>query len=726
MANKRSAPWIFALGAGSLGCGGATVGLSSVTGSDAPGATSLTALLAPGRRVVLRDGAACSALVASTYGELDDTQAKLADASWGKRPTIWRVESALVKLGQGPTPGYLAVELADGPQPSQWVRIATGAPLTCIVPLSEEIVNAVKLAGTKASFAPWRETCQRIEAAGAGASSLVVDPDSAANGTFGELSLDAQGRPWLQAGGAALRVRVDTARGCFEEPKGGDAPGALALLHLPLGRCTRGDDGGREHVECRSTVGVWEGVVADDAVSLRLVRRTLGPVHFTGGVPVDGQRYARTVVSVSTGAPPDERGKAIADAIQRSVAGALAKGGGSIRVAPPSDPAVGHKLEIDAAAVTIGELTKHQEGASSQYQDGTREVPNPAYAEAQSAVGDARAKVERARADHQRDVQAYENNKATMEQAKQSCLQGCDMNQNANLGALCRTGCNAGGAIGGALMHPPGNEGIDAAEGALRDAERTVESTPRTVTEPIMKTWPYEKTVFARSTSTTLHVVVRTREGEPTRFDIPVSQSWQDYDVKADPAHDVDGHEASRGPIERPDALVPWLADRASAALAKRLHTTLEQAELAEAKRAMASGDKTAKPGFEDVDAKAYDVSSGRLLGPVQRGTATVRGEAGSALPSEGVRLEAGTCLLAVAVADGDEPAALTLATSDGTFADRLGRRVTSVEACAEEIQRSGGKLDLALRSKATVPVHWGLYRTRGAGKAAGKRGKGE
>ena len=180
-----------------------------------------------------------------------------------------------------------------------------------------------------------------------------------------------------------------------------------------------------------------------------------------------------------------------------------------------------------------------------------------------------------------------------------------------------------------------------------------------------------------------------------------------------DGAHNVPAHEPARQPIDRPDALVPWLAERASQALAMRLRTVLDQAELAEAKRALASGDRAPKPGFEDVDAKAFDVAGARLVEPVQRGHSTLVANADTQLPSDGVTLDAASCLLAVAVADGDNPATIAMTSPDGLFADRRGKRFATVEACGDDARALGGKVQLALRSPGAAEVHWGIYRTR-------------
>ena len=56
--------------------------------------------------------------------------------------------------------------------------------------------------------------------------------------------------------------------------------------------------------ECRTAISVWEGLVKDNVVDAQLRRRNLGTLHFVDGRPVDGSRYARAVVAMTTGKPP--------------------------------------------------------------------------------------------------------------------------------------------------------------------------------------------------------------------------------------------------------------------------------------------------------------------------------------------------------------------------------------------------------------------------------------
>jgi hypothetical protein len=699
------------------GCTPAAVPLGHV-GNASP---ALAQLLAPGSAVVLLDGATCDTTIGERIADLRDSTTRLSSTPFGKAPSFWKVGATYMQLGASAAQAYLAVELVNGPAANRWIRIPGGGPMKCLVPASDEIVRVAKLVGQKLAFAPTAPACTRIEIQGAGASSLVTDAEPDATVTFGAMRIDAGGRPWLDAGSSATRVRGDVAASCFAAPSVEAKRTPLALTRTPLGRCTRGDDEGKEHFECRSTVGLWEGTATDSEVSLRFVRRTLGPLHFTGGTPVDGRRYARTVVSVATGKPADARTRAVADAIQRSAATALAGGDGGIRVAPPGDPAVGRRIDIDSTTVQIGELARRQVPASSQYQDGTRTVPNPELPKAREALEKARAAVEKAHREHEEAVRQFERDKALAAQAKETCLQGCALNTNPNMANICRTGCDAGKTIADVLMKGPSDADISRAESEAESAKDRLDSTPPTVTEPVMKTWSYEKTVFSRSASTTLRVTVSPTKGDATRFEIPLVQSWEDYEVAADGAHNVAGHEAARGPIERPDALVPWLADRAAEALAKKLTAVLDQAELAEAKQALEGGDRKAKAGFEDVDGKAFDVAGRRLVEPVQRGRSTLAANTDGPLPADGVALDDATCLLAIAVADGDDATSLAIASGDGAFADRRGKRFASVEACGADVRDAAKKVTLTLRSTTAAQVRWGLYRTRATAPTASK-----
>ncbi len=719
MRNTHAAMLLFAV----AGCGPTLVPAEKALPDDAPGVAELRALLAPGQRVALREAPACDALVAPDLETLLAGQGTaLVHAPRGKTPGLFRVDRSIVRLKKGDAPGLLAVKLVDDGGAGTWVGMETGKPLACLLPADEAIVTATTLSGKKVVFTPWKETCHRIEARGVGATSTLIENEAGGPLSVGGLVSLEGDQPWLGLERDTLRVPYDVLRDCFSDAgakAGEESRGALALLRTPVGRCTRSDDGGKDHVECRSTVGVWEGHFAESArISLRLVRRTLGPVHFTDGRPVDGRRYARTVVAVFTGRPHDERERALYTTMEGSIAKALAEGDGSIRVATGTDPRVGYRLQVDATDLRIGELAQRQVDATSQYQDGERDVPNPAYAGAEAAARAAADQVEAAQRHHAEQVEQYQKNKETIDAARQVCLQGCDGYTNPIQRTGCKTACEGGSAVVGVVNGPPTMAEIGAAQEAAQRARETLASTPPTVKEPILKAWTYPKTELSRSASASLRVTLEPKGAPAQVIAIPLAHTWSDYEVKADGRHNVAGHDPDRGPIEKPEALVPWLAQKASEALAERLRVVLEQAEIEDAKKALAGSDK-GKPGFEAVDAKAIDAAGSRLKQAAQRGRANLRAGSPLSLPSEAVSLGRGDCVLAVAVVEDTNAAAgLTLASADGGFADLRGKRFAVVEACQGDLPAGQDAVRLSLMSASGGEVRWGLYRTSGVAKA--------
>lgn len=712
-ASRVAALSLFALAALAVGCSRGLLPADRVLAGDSEGAASLRALLSPGSHVALVPGAACRATEAPTLDALLRGAGTKSSFTSGGAARLLQVRQATARLRAAGERGFFAVELRGDDGGSTWVGLPMGEPQRCLAAATPRVVAASKLDGKKVVFSPWQHTCARIEARGTAASAL-LDAAPGAQASITGLVDVVDGEPWLGLMRGTLRVPLDVVEGCFASARESAAPpSALSLLHTHLGRCSRDDDQGKEHIECRSTVGVWDGRASPDGLSLRLVRRTLGPVHITDGGAVDGRRYARTLIAVSTGRPKAPHQRELYAAIEGAVKRALAEGDGSIRVASPSDPLVGHKLEVDAEGLTVGDLARRAEPATSEYQDGERDVDNPAYAEARRAVEVAEDALEQASRRYRQDREEHARTRETIAQAKKVCLQGCDALKKAGDRALCMTGCEGGGLIGGALNSAPSKQPVEAAQDSLRAARRALESTPRTIKEPIMRTWTYTKTTYSRTVSVSLRLALTPKGRPPRTITQRVSETWTDHEVTADPAHNVPGHEPDRAKVERPEAILPWFALGVARVVAARLPPILEDAELEDARRAL-SADLT-KPGFEPVDAKALSMVGARLRRAVLRGRAIVSAGAGSAvpLPTESQAIAEGECLLTVAVLDeGALPAGITLSTDDGTFADLRGKRVAAVEACAGDMPSRTGALRFEIKSVSAGEVRWSVYRT--------------
>jgi hypothetical protein len=261
----------------------------------------------------------------------------------------------------------------------------------------------------------------------------------------------------------------------------------------------------------------------------------------------------------------------------------------------------------------------------------------------------------------------------------------------------------------------PSHDAVDAARQELANAETAFASTPDTITVPIMADWPYTKKIYSRSTSATLTISMRSNDApRATVLSVPLSVTWNDYEVAADPPHNVEGHQPDQGPINDQEALIPFVADQASAALATRLRAAISNATVEQAMKAfIAAGNEPPKPGYEGVDAVAFEAAQTRLARVVLRGKADL-GAGGSAfvLPSKAARLAPDECLLAVAVAPSDGAIDLRMQTPNGSHGDLRGASLATVEVCRDEIGTDDSVGALELKSEVGGTVRWGLYRT--------------
>jgi hypothetical protein len=202
---------------------------------------------------------------------------------------------------------------------------------------------------------------------------------------------------------------------------------------------------------------------------------------------------------------------------------------------------------------------------------------------------------------------------------------------------------------------------------------------------------------------------------QPTVIAIPLSVNWSDYEVEADPAHNVPGHRPDQGPLQNPEALIPFIADQASGALALRLKAAISNAAVEQAMKAfIAAGNEPPKPGYESVDAVAFETAQARLGRVVLRGKANLAaGGAPFVLPSRAARLAPDECLLAVAVGPAETAVDLNLRTPNGAHGDLRGASLAAVEICQNELAQQNTVEALELRSKIGGDVRWGLYRTK-------------
>lgn len=207
----------------------------------------------------------------------------------------------------------------------------------------------------------------------------------------------------------------------------------------------------------------------------------------------------------------------------------------------------------------------------------------------------------------------FQNKKADFDRLKREARE-CDRVASEQKEAWARIAAGTGCAAADAIIQPSDSE-VVAARNELSAAETQLANMPDTITVPIMADWPYTKKLFSRSVSSTLSISLQPADAPtPKTFQTPLQYTWQDYEVVADAAHNVPGHAADRGPIDNAEGLVPYIAAAASNAIATRFRAAMAEAQIEAARRAMAAaGIEAAKPGYETIDALAYD-SVGRRL----------------------------------------------------------------------------------------------------------------
>ncbi|HHH31475.1 MAG TPA: hypothetical protein ENK57_24440 [Polyangiaceae bacterium] len=665
----------------------------------------------PGERVVLAPSEGCPVEIADDVDALEDQPGELKKAPWLEKASAWQIDDSMVRVADDTGGGYLALAISQGTQ-HHWLRLDAGETLSCVQPVTPAIIAALKLRGTTQVFTPWKPGCREIQAAGHAPRSALLESEPGTTLQVDDvvfapkLATDSGpgGEPWVEMNNRTLRVRADVIASCFTDGAGGaiEPPDdASAMLHMPAERCTEDEHDGKRHMKCTTTVGVWEGVTQDRAVALQLVHRTLGPVHFLDGRPVSGGRWADAVVAVTMGERSDSRVAALYDVMERTIAETVAAEDGAVRIATVDDPAVTYRVDVEVSKVSIGELETRTSIETSEYQDGTRTEPNPKKAEARDRVANAEAAMAEAEADYQSDL-------AQGEALREGCISACNEAKNQLARDLCKAGCK---------IPQVSQSGVNNARSELAQARAQLENTPDTIEIPIMKTWSYDKKHFARSTDATLSIVMQPTGGEARRFTIPLSMRWTDYEVEADPEHNVKGHRPDRGPIDNANALVPFIAKQANARLSEKLRAAISQATIREALAALAAEGTQAKAGYEDVDAMAYALAGRRLRTPVQRGRGAVpASDRPYPLPAKAAPLTGDECLVAVAVvADGG--ATITIRGNDGRHGDLRDKSYAAVEICGSELPGDTRVVDdLAIFSRSGSNVRWGLYRAAASG----------
>ncbi len=710
----------------SAGCAGPAKTLSLAnyvaTSGDAPESWKS---LEPGTNFLLYAPAgSCPVSMASSLAELEQGKGvPVAGTPAGTSLSVLQIKNTYVRTGSD---AFAAIEVRAGAGGTHWLALPAGASHGCLQPVPPGLEAARRLVGTQLAFTPWAPTCTEVQATGRAPTAMLVDAEGdlvfKVDGlALGPASAQAKAagkvgdRLWAKLASGALEVRVDVLSKCFSAPDSELAArpkDPLSQLRLPITRCEEDTDDDKRHVACRTTLGLWEGVMSDTAVELRAVRRTLGAVHFLDGKLVDGGRYARTIVALTVGQAPDPRRRQLYAALTPAMQKAMARDAGGVRVTASGASDATYRIGVELAEVSIGELQTSEVPQSTKYKVRDEQRPNPDKPAARERAANARAQLSTAESE-------YQTRKQDFDRLKREARAECDRIASEQKEAWARIAAGTGCAAADAIIQPSDSD-VVSARTELSTAETALTNMPDTITVPIMADWQYTKKLFSRSVTSTLSISLQPADSPtPKTFQTPLQYTWQDYEVQADAAHNVEGHAADRGPIDNAEALVPYIAAAASAAVATRFRAAMAEAQIEAARRAMtAAGVEASKPGYETVDALAYDMVGKRLEKPLLRGSSTLGAGKAVPLPADALNLSDDQCLLVVAAGTAESPLTLVIRTPDRKFGDTREGGFALLELCHAEI---GGKLPtLELTSKAPGGVKWTLFRTRVAATGGG------
>lgn len=649
-----------------------------------------------GKDVVLyAAGAGCTTKVGKTRDEVTSGGGTtLSDSPWAKSASAWTVKSSLVDDRGKEEPNVLLEIEKPGTSERLWLYSKESTELSCVYPALPGIREAGAALGKSFSWAPWKASCVDIVAGGAGFAALVQQPPNGSAFPAESVTLTVSG-PLVNLSGGQLLVTPSTLQNCFAEAGSAEAKlpeqGALAYLRVPAERCEVERGPLRTHIACRSTVSAWQSTDA----GVHGVRRTLGPIHFVDGKPVNGKGFARAVVAVDTGRAASPRETTLYAAIRTAASDLLGRGDDNVRIAPLGDPSVTSNVKIVVRDVAIGELRTTRSKQLSRYVVRQETVRN----EAKDSM---RSDLERAERLVQEKRSECESMPSSDYAASQACVDKCVANSGGMAAATCGFTCRDAGGNSGAKDSC--NERVNAVEQELQRARNLYASTPDTKTNTVYGDWSYERIDYARKVTAVIQTDSGGGQGQKHAND-PLEFEATDYEVVGDAAHNVEAHSARRDFIDSPDSILPNLAQRASDMAIKRLREALSQGAIDAALKALAASGGKAKPGFESVDAVAFDAVGKRLL------KAERYGEAVGTLPTAELSLAAGECALAVAVSQ-DTTGEVSLSTEDHRFADERKRPFATLELCSGEIP--AGKTPATLL--AGPGVRWAVYRTS-AGK---------
>jgi hypothetical protein len=649
--------------------------------------------VADGKDVLLYAGAnKCERTkIGASMDELKSGRGKpLAAEPWSQSVSSWKItESYAEDVGDYGPDVYLHLKESGGSK-DVWLYSQTSSTLGCVHPGTPDVAEAQKLLGKRYAFTPQRASCQTISAGGSAFEGLVGAAPAGKTFEATRVGLGPDG-VFVGLDGGALQVTPDTLSSCFA-PEGSPEAKApeelsLALLRVNPGRCERDVFDGKVHAACRSTLGAWQ----DKGGELHSIRRTFGPLHLLDGQPVAGRRFARAVVAIDTGLAQNQREVSLYQALRSAATRIIEQGDDSVRIAPTTDPAVTTRVKIVVKNIVIGDLQTSQKKETSKYKVSERQVPNTEKAGYESQLRDAEQQVQ----SKQSECDSMPDSDYS---ASQACVDRCVAESGGMAAATCGFTCKDAGSN---ADKDNCNAAVSQAQGVLNDLRSRVNSMPDTLTETVWGDWEYTRTDYARKVTAAIETISLSAMGERRASD-DLDFTASDHQITADPAHNVSGHDPRRDFIDSPESIVPSLAEKASAVAIERLKQSIQVGAVDAALLALKKSGATPKPGYEGVDAMAYDVVGKRL------GKSETYAEGVGALDLGWLSLGSGECVL-VAALSSDAGSGVGLKSADGRFADERKRPFATLELCAGEL--AGGKVpNLELSGK---DVKYGVYRTR-------------
>lgn len=689
------------------------------------------AAFAPGQRVSVVATEGCVEQVASSTGSTSGDP--LGPATWSYGSTGYTVVEASVLAGND---GHLGLMLLGDAGEVGVVLLPAGKPPTCVTPLrSAGPTSLASLLGKPLRFRPSMPACTAIEAAGSSLATALLadDPDpivfktlTAAPEHAGETT--GPRVAWAVAEGADLRVRSDLlptcfvpdspARGAALEPSrhgksrlalsstAGDADGPQ-LLHIDPRRCKRSPTTRGEHLECSAPVGVWRGQRSAETVSLYLARRNVGTVHFLAGKAADARAFARTVVSVETAKSEDPAEDRLYAGIRTATAATLSSDE-STRVAVNEGETPNLSILIDVSDVRVSDKTTRTEMVAHEYQDGTREEPNPKKAEALRKVRKAEAAIETAKVECQERKEEARRNYENCMAAAKVIADSANGKTEKNLRAAGTIGCTAY-----KIATSGGCSEVSEAQAELQEARSEEIDTSATIDVPIMKKASVKKQIFARRVTARVKMTSTLDGADLPAMESSFEAELTDYTVEANASIKLDGHIAKEMWLEDPKAAVPAVADKMAAWASTGVRSMLAKARLERARSTLRAAGEEIRPGFEALGGMALELADTRLNGVLKTGTVSVEAGRHVVLPAAS-RLRPNECLLVVAMLPEGSPGKLAVATADGSVADTRGKPYGSIEVCRSDVPGAPDALPAVhIKSdESSADVRWGEFRT--------------